>query len=240
MITTILAETDGCRRVLTHYAPGEECRAHRHAGPQMSLLLAGSYIEDSAEGVRALAGPGLSCKPGGFEHQNRFGEDGALILSIQAEASDALATAYRVAGLETRAEGLRLLDQATAAGPPPQPPQSEPPTARAPGAPCQAWVHEARDRLLAEPQLSVAGLARAMGVHPIHLARRFRAAFGRPPASVRRDVRAARAIDRIVRSTAALAEIALAEGYSDQAHMTRVVGRITGWSPGGLRRLLAP
>ncbi|MBB3870830.1 hypothetical protein GGR11_000344 [Brevundimonas mediterranea] len=42
MFTTILAETRTHRRVLTPFAPEEECRAHRHACGQVSLLFSGA------------------------------------------------------------------------------------------------------------------------------------------------------------------------------------------------------
>ncbi|MFC7379796.1 helix-turn-helix transcriptional regulator [Brevundimonas sp. GCM10030266] len=238
MITTVLSETRTHRRVLTHYAPDEECRAHRHSEAQISLLLAGSYVEDGTNGLHAVAGSSLSCKPGGFEHQNRFGDHGALILSVHDKTRMAAIAGYSVSALETRLAGMRLLDRAVAGEP-----LGVVGTSRQGGAreaePTQPALRDARRRLLGEPDLSVAHLARSVGVHPVHLARLFRNAFGQPPARIRREVRAARVIDRIVRSKASLAEIAFAEGFSDQAHMTRAVGQVSGWSPGGLRWLLA-
>lgn len=238
MITTVLSETRTHRRVLTHYAPGEECRAHRHAEAQISLLLAGSYMEHGADGVRAVAGSSLSCKPGGFEHQNRFGDHGALILSVHDKASTPPVSAYSVSALGTRLAGMRLLDRA-AAGEPMAIARKNGSDDAVEDEPIQPALRDARRRLVCEPDLSIAALARSVGVHPVHLARLFRGAFGQPPARIRRDVRAARVIDRIIRSRAPLAEIACAEGFSDQAHMTRAVGQVSGWSPGGLRRLLA-
>ena len=98
-------------------------------------------------------------------------------------------------------------------------------------------MQTARDHLLAEPNIAIAAVARTMGMHPIHFARLFRKAFGRPPAKARRDHRAAQAIHRIVRTTASLADIAAAEGFADQAHMTRIISGASGWTPGALRRL---
>jgi AraC family transcriptional regulator len=49
----------------------------------------------------------------------------------------------------------------------------------------------------------------------------------------------ASAIDRIVRSDLALAEVSFATGFADQAHMTRAVTAASGWSPAALRRLLS-
>ncbi|MFN7106800.1 MAG: helix-turn-helix domain-containing protein [Brevundimonas sp.] len=162
------------------------------------------------------------------------------MLSLHGQEPADPATSYFVTQLENRRAGTTLLEGAAGAGPwehnlyGGRALGSESPPAINPG------LQKARQRLLAEPDLSIAGLARSLDMHPIHVARLFRSAFGRSPAQMRREARAARAIDRIIRSPAALADIAVAEGFSDQAHMTRAVSEVSGWSPGGLRRLLAP
>ena len=222
------------RLVLSHYAPGEECRPHRHDWAQVSLLLAGGYVEDSDEGRARADGPGLSAKPGRFEHENRFGEAGALILSLNLEAvaperyvvaRPAAAgpnTLRRMAAGET---GMTVLAGEL-------PGELSGPVA-APG----PWLNQAHDRLLAEPGLSIAALARSFGLHPVRFARLFREAFAQSPSAARQNRRAARAIERIIRSAIPLAEIAAAEGFADQAHLSRAIGQATGWSPGRLRRL---
>lgn len=87
MSVSVTLEASPTRRLaLSHYAPGEECRPHRHAWAQVSLLLAGGYVEDSDQGRARADGPGLSAKPGRFEHENRFGAAGALILSLNLES----------------------------------------------------------------------------------------------------------------------------------------------------------
>lgn len=233
-VSVTLEAKPGHRLVLSHYAPGEECRPHRHDWAQVSLLLAGGYVEDSHDGRARADGPGFSAKPGRFEHENRFGEAGALILSLNLDAVDpkryvvarpAAAgwnTLRRMAAGQT---GMTVL-AGTLAGEPPGP-------VAAPG----PWLNQARDRLLAEPGLSIAALARSFGLHPVRFARLFREAFAQSPSAARQNRRAARAVDRIVRSATPLAEIAAAEGFADQAHLSRAVGQATGWSPGRLRRL---
>lgn len=236
MLTTVISETDRHRLVLTHYAPEEACRAHRHSTSQVSILLAGAYEETSAEGHRQVAGASLSCKPEGFEHENRFGEHGALMLSMHGKAAAEPTMAYLLTRLNDPRSGKALLDAAVgadswAAG-------LEGGAKLCTPAHISPGLQKARGRLLADPDLSISRLARSMDRHPIHVARLFRSAFGQSPAQMRREARVARAIDRIVRSAAPLAEIAIAEGFSDQSHMTRSVGELTGWTPGALRRLL--
>ena len=233
-VSVTLEASSGRRLVLSHYAPGEECRPHRHDWAQVSLLLAGGYVEDSDEGRARADGPGFSAKPGRFEHENRFGEAGALILSLNLEAVDperyvvgrpAAAGRDRLRRMAAGETGITVL-AGTLSG------ESIGPVS-APG----PWLDQAHDRLLAEPGLSIAALARSFGLHPVRFARLFREAFAQTPTAARQNRRAARAIERIVRTPTPLAEIAAVGGFSDQAHFSRAVAQATGWSPGRLRRL---
>lgn len=237
-ITTTLSQTSDYRMVLTHYAPGEECRAHRHAGTQTSLLIAGGFREESEAGSLVVDSMSLSCKPSGFEHQNRFGDAGALILSVNGLGEASERSGYRIFACNTRAQGLGQLDRVASNTGEPDFPDQVRSEANFRNGPISPLLQSARLRLLVEPDLDIVALARSIGLHPIHFARVFRRAFGRPPAQVRRDHRTARAIDRIVRTSSPLAEIACSQGFADQAHMTRVISRTSGWSPGTLRRLL--
>ena len=81
-VTAALDAGPGLKVVLAHYAPGEGCKPHRHGGAQVSLVLAGGYREDSDAGEVVVDGAALSAKPAGFEHENLFGETGALILAV--------------------------------------------------------------------------------------------------------------------------------------------------------------
>jgi AraC-like DNA-binding protein len=239
MSVSVTLQASSCHRlILSHYAPGEECRAHRHERAQVSLLLAGGYVEDSEKGRARADGPGLSRKPGGFEHQNRFGDAGALILSLNVDATPASGPYFVARG----PEGLggralrRMADDGTAiaalAG-------SLPGGITPPSPPPSPWLTEAHDRLLAESGLTIGALAGTFGLHPVRFARVFREAFAQSPTAARQNRRAARAIDRLIRSGTPLAGIAADEGFSDQAHLSRVISHVTGWSPGRLRRLFA-
>lgn len=238
-IRKVLSASCGRAVILSHYAAGEQCRAHRHEQVQRSLLLAGSYVEDSEAGRREVHCRALSIKPAGFEHEDRFGHAGALILSVLHEHGDGAARDYGLSSWPkcippqamTFGEGF---DHAWIAGPwqdarwlPPNPPTVRP------------WLTEARQRLLEQPSMAVTTLARTLGKHPVHLARQFRTTFGETPSEVRQHDRTARAIDQIVRSSRTLSDIAFDVGFSDQAHMTRALKAMTGWTPADLRRVLA-
>lgn len=243
-VSVTLQASSRHRLVLSHYAPDEKCRPHRHDRAQISMLLAGGYVEDSDHGRALAEGPSLSRKPGGFEHQNLFGAAGALILSLNVDPTTALAR-YSVvprpegvfgpdARLSAGAVVLAGLAEGFPAGP--LPPASTPlPPASTP----RPWLTEAHDRLLAESGLGIGALARTFGVHPVRFSRLFREAFARSPSAIRQNHRTARAVCQLVQTATPLAEIAVAEGFSDQPHLSREVGQATGWSPARLRRLFA-
>lgn len=67
--------------------------------------------------------------------------------------------------------------------------------------------------------------------------RRFTAAYGVGPTRYRVEARARRAWSRLVVGREDLSDIALAEGFADQAHMTRDVRALTGRTPGQWRAL---
>jgi AraC family transcriptional regulator len=106
------------------------------------------------------------------------------------------------------------------------------------GAP--AWLRRARELLqdtcLDAGPRSVGEVAAELGVHRVHLARRFRKAFGVSPGEYLRRCRLERARRLVVRSSAPLADVAAAAGYADQSHFNHNFRRAYGVSPGVLRR----
>ncbi len=98
------------------------------------------------------------------------------------------------------------------------------------------WVRQARDALRDDPGVALApgGLARLaqqVGVHPVHLARGFRAVVGKAPGDYARAHRLQSAAARLLRGDDALADVALASGYYDQAHFTRAFRAAFGQTP---------
>ena len=237
-LTTRISECVGGHISLTHYAPGEVCRAHRHGGAQISLLLSGDYQEDGSAGPVTARDGALTGKPSGFEHENVFGDFGALILSVNLDEAPFLKSyvagdppaGVRDALLATAAAGEldRLVPVVCDASRPVDRTVLRP-----------LWLDQAHASLNAGDGSRSHWLARTAGVHPVTFARLFRDAFGRSPAVVRQSCRTARALQAIIRSRASLIEIALDAGFADQAHMTRAVRQITGYPPARLRRMFA-
>jgi AraC family transcriptional regulator len=83
----------------------------------------------------------------------------------------------------------------------------------------------------------VSEVAQAAGVHPAHLARGFRTYFKTSLGSYIRRLRVEFAARELVQSEASLATVALAAGFADQSHFTRLFKRHTGFTPNAYRRL---
>ena len=84
------------------------------------------------------------------------------------------------------------------------------------------------------PLAEVAGACR---LSPSYFARAFRQSTGQPPHRWLSERRVDRAKDMLLGSALSLAEVALACGFADQSHFTRVFTRTVGTSPGAWRRV---
>jgi AraC family transcriptional regulator len=97
----------------------------------------------------------------------------------------------------------------------------------------QELVHSQFTRVI-----RTAEVAGAVGVHPAHLAREFRAHFKLSMGSYVRLLRLDWAARELVRSETPLAAVALAAGFADQSHFTRFFKRHTGLTPQAYRRTM--
>lgn len=101
-----------------------------------------------------------------------------------------------------------------------------------------AWlrrVDELLDACFLEP-LRLEDVARVAGVHPMQVARSFRAAHGESVAASLRRRRIRWAAERIAAGREPLSAIALEAGFCDQAHFCRIFRKVTGRTPGSFRR----
>jgi AraC family transcriptional regulator len=101
------------------------------------------------------------------------------------------------------------------------------------------WLAPVRDRLhegFRAPLPGLEELAREAGVHPVHLARAFRAAYGTSPGGYLRRRRLEWAAEQLRQSERPLAAIASEAGFADQSHFTRAFRAAYGEPPGAWRR----
>lgn len=86
---------------------------------------------------------------------------------------------------------------------------------------------------------TVQALARELGVSVRGFQVRFLAAVGLPPKEYARVRRLQATIRQLDATQASLAEVAIEAGFADQAHATRELRNLTGFTPARLRRALA-
>jgi AraC-like DNA-binding protein len=105
------------------------------------------------------------------------------------------------------------------------------------GRPMQPWLRRAValvHQRYREP-LRMGELAREVGVHPVHLSRAFRRAFGVTMTEYVRDLRIHVAAEALVAGPDPLPRIARSVGYHNLGHFTRSFKRATGMTPGAYR-----
>ncbi|RYG32673.1 AraC family transcriptional regulator [bacterium] len=97
------------------------------------------------------------------------------------------------------------------------------------------WLLQAQEILHAEAggTLTIGEIADRVGVHPVHLMRSFRRRFGEPIGTYARNLRIARACQRLQSLTAeeTLGGLAQELGFSDQSQFNRAFRKKTGLTP---------
>lgn len=201
---------------------------HRHGHAYAAVVLAGSYEECGSRG-RFRVGAGDVLLHDAFEaHLDRFHSCGAQILNLvdtdlmrnfavgHVGDPDAIA---RAAERDLHEATTLLREQLRE-------------SARAQ----EDWPDILARDLQRDPGCRLDCWAAKRGLASETISRGFGKVFGIAPAAFRAETRARRALARIVGSDAALAAIAAAEGFADQAHMSRAVRALTGMPPGAWRR----
>jgi AraC family transcriptional regulator len=105
-----------------------------------------------------------------------------------------------------------------------------------------AWLRSAEELLRARggERVRLGELADAVGVHPTHLARAFRARYGVSVGEYGRRLRLEWAAAEIARGDAPLAMIATQAGFADQSHFTRLFRQHVGTTPAQYREETQP
>lgn len=249
------ADVNGFRVTDLRFAPLVTCSLHRHERACLAVVIDGRVDKSFRRLEVPSPAPTVVTMPPEEPHADRFGCDGARIVVVEADA----ATVERLrpfgralervdhfrddwsAGVATRLarelrredraaplaiEGLVLELLARAA-------RSDAPRARRP----PAWLGCATEYVHAHfgDAFRVGDVAAAAGVHPVHLARVFRAHHGVTIGAYVRRLRLDWASWELARSDASLATIAHRAGFADQSHFTRAFKSHVGVTPGRYR-----
>jgi AraC family transcriptional regulator len=251
--TTRIATSRGTV-VESTYAAGTRLRAHAHARMHFCLVLEGGYEEQLGRHA-SLRQPGtVLFLPTGCEHAERhltagrhlMIEAGDQVLAEVRELARVPTAAVTMARRSATRLGARIARELRR-------PDTLTPIvvdaliAELLGEVCREshrpdsrgdWVAAVRDLLEAEPLRAhdLAGLGRAVGRHPMHVARSFRRRFGLSVGGYLRQQRVLWAAAQLRETGASIAEVAAAAGFSDQSHLSRWCRAFLGQAPSELKQ----
>jgi AraC family transcriptional regulator len=247
-------EVGGLLLTETRHAPHARIPPHAHQHAYFCLLRQGNYTEEYGDRTRSCRPLTLAYHPAEEVHSEHVQGSEARSFNVELNAAWAqrlheylpllrnpteahggppavlalrLHREFRLmdAVSPLAVEGLvltTLAELARLAAPPRLPP----------------WLGRARDLLRDRfrDNLGLAEVAAAAGVHPVYLASTFRRHFGQTVGDYHRQLRVEFACKELAAGRATLAEIALAAGFADQSHFTRVFKRHLGVTPRTYRR----
>lgn len=236
---------------LTPTLPEHAVREHAHDDAHFVLLCEGAYVSTAAGAPAVATTPLLIYNPPGTVHRDRFRGEGGRFFTVSCDARfvidagerlsrqtivlsrEAMLVAARLrrecmqwdAASAVLAESQALVLLGVAAAP------LQAPDGMAP------WLRRAREMLDDHwaDALGIADVASAVGVHPVHLARRFRSRYGLGPGEYSRSIRLQRAADLLRRSKLPVGEIGLRCGFGDASQFARAFLRWQGQSPRAYR-----
>ena len=236
---------------------GEQVPLHSHDDAHFVFVVRGTYAT-SARRADALCGPTtLLFNPSGTTHRDRFVTPTGAFLAISVAAS-------RLGSIEQGIEAvehpvalgngwptwlarkiwreLRALDHASplvleglavellgwTVRTNREPERSVPP-----------WLRRASEMIedRCTESVTVGKIAAAVGVHPYHLSRTFRAFFHQSPGEYLRECRVRRATELLCRTRLPLSQIAIQCGYAGQSEFARSFRRHTGLTPRQVRNV---
>lgn len=232
----------------------DDVQIHTHQDAHFVLVLSGTYLSSARGAPERACPPALIFNPPGTTHRDRFAAGVGTFVTVSVpgmtfldlcttrrfaadavclRARSALRAAFRLARelreaqdpvvMESTAWELFALVAERAS------PALDPP----------AWVLRAYEAIMdrsVEAQLCVRDVAAEIDVHPVHLARAFRTAWGCSPGELIRWRRVDRAAELLRSTEIPAAQIAAASGFADQSHMTRAFRAAYRTTPAAYRR----
>lgn len=233
----------------------DEVATHCHADAHFVLVLSGVYISSAHHAPPRAPSPTLVFNPVGTTHRDRFLDGKGSFMTVSLDPvllvgaeelyaaqeratvlgkTASVASAFGIAREISRGGDLAVLEAgawellASLKANAPKP--------RAPPPPWAYLAYEAVMDMATDAHLRIADLAITLGVHPVHLARVFRQAWGCSPGELLRWRRVEQAGGLLRRPNLSLIEVALSAGFADQSHMNRAFQAQYGTTPGSYRR----
>jgi AraC family transcriptional regulator len=251
-----LAVQGNFRLVERTYPPRMHVPMHSHDRAFVGVTLSGVYTQTHQGREQEFRPGSISFTPSAEPHESRYSETGARVLHVEVP-SQALRhftsagffsqtyTVLRGGAAHVAAQQLYREFHAPDALSPlildglamrflAQIFRQQRPTPKRP----RTWLQDVETflcRNFRDP-LSLDEIARAVQVHPVHLAREYKRLHRCTVGERIRELRLEEACKELVSSSASLVDIALAAGYSDQSHFSVAFKRHMGTSPSEYRR----
>lgn len=240
----------------TRYPAGLAVPPHSHEEAGLCFVLRGFFDRQFSFGERSCTPDTLSFHPAGERHAETFRRAGATLFSIQLASdwlarfsdggvifNDSLTIRDGVIARLSRQlyDELRVGDELSALSAEGlllelgvQITRSDHDRATDPG-----WLSEIHQLLhdRFRESISLSDVATTVGVHPSHVARVFRRRYRCSIGDYVRRLRIDYVRRQLVDSDDSLADLALAAGFSSQAHMSSVFRRLERSTPSEYRRL---
>jgi len=251
-------DAGACCIVDAWFPPHAALRLHTHERSNFATMVDGSF-QTRITSHRIDCATGVTwTEPAEERHANYVGSGGARVLVVQPDPSrDDIFGAFRcLTGTIVRVKhpaiisgARRILDELRA-------PDSLTPLVidslvlpmmatavrvsalRRSNRARPAWLSRAQEIIHARfrERLLLDEIAVAVGVTPWHLARAFRREFGMTIGEYARSLRLNWALGQLAKTSIQISAVAVAAGYTDQSHLTRVCTAATGVGPAQYRR----
>jgi AraC family transcriptional regulator len=242
------------RIVEKSYSAGAALALHEHETAFVSFLLAGAYIEVSRHEERNCSAGTVIWHPKTEAHADRFHSGGGHVLDLEIDPAwlddaawepKSVARARMFCGGLPYSLGLRMYRELTTDSHRTEDVATEllgffftgtferlPPS----------WFNRALEICGDTDQqtLSLATLGRAVGVHPVHVARSFRRFLGYTFGDHLAKIRIRKAFELLLNSKTPIVDVAYACGFADHAHLCRNFKQSTGLTPSAFRSTVQP
>lgn len=212
--------------MISRHRPLARMERHRHSAGYAAVVLSGGYVE-AGSGRRLQVDAGTAVIHAAYEaHRDEFGTYGAVVLNLP--LPDGMKEGpVRVPDVDEIAR-LAEHDPGAAAA-----------LLKETACPSEAclddWPDALASALVRGTDAALADWADENGLAPQSLSRGFRRAYGVSPKRYRAEQRALKALRLFPTWHGSLAELAIETGFSDQAHMTRLIGEVAGMPPRRLK-----
>src|SRR4030095_3988525 len=240
----------------TTHPPNHKLQRHKHELTNIAFTLNGSFTEILANRRLECGSQSVVFKPAGEAHANEYGRSGVRCLLVELQPqrlenlqplSNVLSRVGHVRGSMLSMLALRLciemrvMDNASSLAIEGLLLEVIAELSRHSHFVSERrvprWLERARE-ILHEHSSETIGLsdvAEAVDIHPVHLAREFRKFYGCTLGEYLRRLRIQFACHKLSTSAMPLIEIALAAGFSHQAHFSRLFKRYIGMTPAEFR-----